>query len=50
MAILYLIFSLAFAAILFEQRKLAIGICIAGIVLSLLMFWHHATDILKINW
>lgn len=50
MAALYLIFSLAFAAILFKQRKLAMGIALVGLLLTLLMFSHHATDILKINW
>lgn len=50
MAGLYLIFTLAMASILFRQRKLAMGIALIGIVLCLLMFWHHATDFLKINW
>lgn len=50
MAGLFAVLSLAMAAVLFKQRVLAIVIVSIGILLSLLMFWHHATDILKINW
>lgn len=50
MAGLFLIFSLAITSIFWNKRGLAIGLMWTGLGLSLLMFWHHATDILKINW
>lgn len=49
MAALFLVFALAIAAILWQQRILAMALIVAGIILCLLMFCHHATDILKIN-
>jgi hypothetical protein len=50
MAGLFAIFSVAIALILMRMRLLAMYVIVAGILCSLLMFWHHATDILKINW
>lgn len=50
MAGLFLIFSLAIAAIFWKKRELALGLLVAGLVLCVLMFWHHVTDVLKINW
>lgn len=49
MAGLFAIFTLAFLAIFFSRRSLAISLIVAGILLTLAMFWHHATDVLKIN-
>lgn len=50
MAGLYAIFSLAMVSIFFNQRNAAITLIVIGLVLSLLMFWHHATSVLQINW
>lgn len=49
MAALFAIFSLSILVIFLGQRKFAIALAAVGIILSLLMFDFHATDILKIN-
>lgn len=49
MAALFLVFTLAMFAIYAKQRRLAMSIIAIGIVLCLLMFWHHVTTILDIN-
>lgn len=49
MAGIFVVFSAAILAGLFQQKKLSIGLIVLGLLLGLLMFWHHATDILKIN-
>ncbi len=50
MAGLFLIFALGIAAIFWQKRILAMTLGFAGLTLGLLMFWHHATDLLQINW
>lgn len=50
MAFIFLVFTAAVAAIFFERRNVGMILIVAGIVLSFLMLWHHATDTLKINW
>jgi hypothetical protein len=49
MAGLFTLFTFAMLAGVARQRRLAIALFFTGLVLSLLMFWHHATDVLKIN-
>jgi len=49
MAGIFTIFSLAIFSALCRQRVLALSLAIIGLVACMLMFWHHATDILKIN-
>ncbi len=50
MAALFLIFVFIVLSIILQNRKLAIAFLIAGLLLSLLMTYHHATDMLQINW
>ncbi len=50
MSFLFLIFAAAILSIFFKRRRLAIALVLGGIVLSAAMLWHHATDVLKINW
>lgn len=50
MAATFLFLSMAFAAMLARQRSLAISLFCIGIVGGAIVFWFHATDILKINW
>ena len=50
MASLFAIFSVSLLFIGLGYRRPAIAFVAAGIILSLAMFWHHATDILQINW
>ena len=50
MAGLFGIFAAAIAAIGLRQRLLGIALISIGLVMSLLMFWYHATDMLQINW
>lgn len=50
MAALFAIIVLAIVAMYFSQRRLAIAFWAIGIILSIAMLWHHATDYLKINW
>lgn len=49
MAGLFAIFSLAMACIFLRQRTAAVMLLFIGLALCLVMFWHHATDIIKIN-
>ncbi len=48
MAGLFLIFSGAIFSIWQGQHRIAFYLNLIGILLTLLMFWHHATDTLKI--
>ncbi|MBA3958558.1 MAG: hypothetical protein H0X51_09250 [Parachlamydiaceae bacterium] len=50
MAELFLVMGLVFVMLLMRWRKLALALTGVGLVMGLLMFWHHATDALKINW
>jgi hypothetical protein len=50
MAGLFLIFTLAMISIYAKKRELAISILVLALLLSLMMFYYHATDILEINW
>lgn len=49
MSEIFLLFLLAMVAIFFRKRALALVLGICGIILTLLVFWHHATNILNIN-
>lgn len=49
MAGLFALFSIAMALIYWGWRTWAMVVVFMALGLSLLMFWHHATDILKIN-
>jgi hypothetical protein len=50
MAGIFLIFAIAILLIYYRQRELAMTFVFLGIIFTLLVFFHHATDILKINW
>ena len=50
MAGLFLLMFLGLLATFWHYRQVAIGLVLAGIVLSLLMFCYHATSTLQINW
>jgi hypothetical protein len=50
MAGLFLIMFIALLATFWQQRVAAIGLVLAGIILSLIMFCYHATSTLQINW
>jgi len=50
MAGIFLILTLAMLFIFYRQRELAIALIFLGIIFTLLVFFHHATDVLKINW
>lgn len=50
MAALYLLYFVIMLLILGNQRRPAAILIASGIVLCFLMLWHHATDLLKINW
>lgn len=50
MAFAFLILALAILSILFGMRYPAFGFVLIGLALAALIFWHHATDVLKINW
>lgn len=50
MAGLFAIYSLALALIIAGNRIYGIYLIVISLILSILMLWHHATDILKINW
>lgn len=49
MTFLFIILSFAFISVLINQRLVAIGLTIAGLIFGLAVFWHHLTDILNIN-
>ncbi len=49
MAGLFAVFAIAMILIFLRQRTTAIIVALIGLALCLLMFWHHVTDILKIN-
>lgn len=49
MASIFLIFVFAQIAIFFRYRTMAITLVFLGLLATLAMFWHHATDMLKIN-
>lgn len=49
MAGLFLIYALAIISILAKQRNLAMVLIVIGIILSILMFWHHVTDTINIR-
>jgi hypothetical protein len=50
MAGLYLIFTFAILFIYNRQKSLGVSFMMLGLLLTLLMFWVHATSVLKINW
>lgn len=50
MAAAFLFLTLALIAMLARQRNLAISMLCIGIIGGAIVFWFHATDILKINW
>lgn len=50
MAGLFLVFTLSILSIITSIRKLALVFWVVGLLLTLVMFSYHATDILKINW
>lgn len=50
MAGLFLIFSIALLVLIYGKRNLTIAFWALALLLSIFMFWHHATDTLKINW
>lgn len=50
MAGIFLILTIAILLIFYRQRELAMTFVFLGIIFTLLVFFHHATDILKINW
>lgn len=50
MAVLFLVFALAMVAVIYNNRKASITLIVMALLFSLVMFWHHATSILEINW
>jgi len=50
MAALYALFTIDILFVIGGFRKTAIAFTILGLFFAALMFWHHATDILQINW
>lgn len=50
MAVLFVALACAMASVYIRQRELAFAWLAIGILFSILMFWHHATDTLQINW
>jgi hypothetical protein len=50
MAGLFALASAAIVAIAVKQRTLALALWAVTIILSVFMFWHHATNTLQINW
>lgn len=50
MAALFAVFALSMATTFYNNRKATIGLVVAGLLLTLIMFWHHATSVLEINW
>lgn len=50
MAALFGVFSIALWALLAGRRLVAIFFWFLAVVLSIAMFWHHATDHLQILW
>ncbi len=50
MASLFIIASAVYMAILLNSRFLTYAFLALGLILSTLMFVHHATDALQINW
>lgn len=50
MAGLFAVYSIALLFVVFCRRKAAIVFITLGLIMSLLLFWHLATDVLKINW
>ncbi len=49
MAALFVVFTLAMISIFFQKRKVAISLTLVGLILCLVMLWHHATNYLHIN-
>lgn len=50
MASLFLIFTIVFVLAFYQKPRAAMLLIAVGLFFSLLMFWHHATSILEINW
>lgn len=50
MAFIFVVYAAAMVAILLHQRKVSISLIALGLIATLLVFWHHATDVLKIHW
>jgi hypothetical protein len=50
MAALFLLATLMIGGIYLGKRPFAIILLLITLALCWLMFWHHATDTLKINW
>jgi hypothetical protein len=50
MAVLFAGLALAMTMIYLKKRTLAFAFLAISILFSILMFWHHATDTLQINW
>lgn len=49
MAIIFFIFLGVIISILLQKRIIAMGLIGLGLVATLLIFWHHVTNILQIN-
>lgn len=49
MVFIFLAFLAALIAVYFRRRTWAIGFVLAGLLLSLGLFWQHLTTVLKIN-
>ncbi len=49
MAGIFLVFVFALLAIYWKKREIAISLILLALGLVLIMFWHHATNILNIN-
>lgn len=46
---LFALFGLAMTLCFLKKRRLAITVVLITLFFTLLMFMHHATDVLKIN-
>ena len=49
MAALFAFLAVALLLAILRNRPWSLIVFVIGILLSILMFWSHATDILKIN-
>lgn len=50
MAALFLLMTLTIAAVYFSSQKRVLTLFIVTLALCALMFWHHITETLQINW
>lgn len=50
MSLLFFIITLAMVAVILNHRRSAMILTFVALLGGLLVFWHHATNFLLINW